>query len=99
MNTFRTTLPDGFDLPKRIARLSELAYNLWWTWQPEAQRAFRTLDYDLWENLGHNPIRLLREIGRPRLNQAANDPEYLAIYDRACASFDAYMNRRDYVDE
>ncbi len=94
MNTFRTTLPDGFNLPKRIARLSELAYNLWWTWQPEAQRIFGRLDYDLWESLGHNPIRLLREVGRPRLNQVSKDPEYLALYDGFCARFDAYMSQK-----
>jgi starch phosphorylase len=93
MNTFRTQLPNGFDLPKRIARLSELAYNLWWIWQPEAQRVFGRLDYDLWERLGHNPIRLLREVGRPRLNQASKDPEYLALFDRVFAGFDAYMNQ------
>jgi glycogen phosphorylase len=93
MNTFRTTLPDGFDLPERIARLSELTYNLWWIWQPEAQGVFRRLDYDLWERLGHNPIRLLREVGRPRLNQVATDHEYLALYDRVFASFDSYMNQ------
>jgi len=93
MNTFRTQLPNGFDLPKRIARLSELAYNLWWTWQPEAARVFGRLDYDLWERLGHNPIRLLREVGRPRLDQASKDTEYLALFDRVFASFDAYMNQ------
>ncbi len=93
MNTFRTQLPDGFDLPKRIARLSELAYNLWWIWQPEAARVFGRLDYDLWERLGHNPIRLLREAGRPRLNLASKDPEYLALFDRVFAGFDAYMNQ------
>ncbi len=93
MNTFRTQLPNGFDLPKRIARLSELAYNLWWIWQPEAQRVFGRLDYDLWERLGHNPIRLLREVGRPRLNQASKDPEYLALFDRVFAGYDAYMNQ------
>jgi starch phosphorylase len=60
MNTFRTKLPDGFNLPKRLSRLGELAYNLWWTWQPEAARLFGRLDYDLWERLGHNPIRFLR---------------------------------------
>jgi starch phosphorylase len=94
MDTFRTTLPDGFDLPKRIARLSELAYNLWWIWQPESARVFGRLDYDLWERLGHNPIRLLREVGRPRLNQAASDHEYLTLYDGVCADFDAYMNQK-----
>jgi starch phosphorylase len=90
MNTFRSKLPDGFNLPKRLARLSELAYNLWWTWQPEAGRLFGRLDFDLWERLGHNPIRMLREVGRPRLNQIAKNKEYLAAYDKVFAQFDAY---------
>jgi starch phosphorylase len=92
MNTFRSKLPDGFYLPKRLARLSELAYNLWWTWQPEAGRLFGLLDFDLWERLGHNPIRMLREVGRPRLNQAAKDKEYLATFDKVFAQFDSYMD-------
>lgn len=92
MNIFRSKLPDGFDLPKRLTRLSELAYNLWWTWQPEAARVFGRLDYELWERLGHNPIRLLREMSRPRLKQAAKDKEYLALFDRVFSSFDSYMN-------
>ena len=24
-------------LPRRVRRLGEIAYNLWWTWSPEAQ--------------------------------------------------------------
>jgi glycogen phosphorylase len=92
MTTFKTTLPKPFDLPKRIDRLGELAYNLWWTWQPEAARLFGKLDYDMWERLNHNPIRLLREIGRPRLNQVVKDNDYLELYDRIFASYDAYFN-------
>jgi glycogen phosphorylase len=95
MKQFRSTLPDGFNLPKRLARLSELAYNLWWTWQPEAARLFGRLDFDLWERLGHNPILMLREVGRPRLNQAAKDKAYLAAYDRVFADFDVYMGQTD----
>ena len=95
MNTFRTQLPDGFDLPKRLARLSELAHNLWWTWQPDAPRLFGRLDNALWERLGHNPIRFLREIDRWRLNQAAKDKEYLALFDRVFADFDSYMDQND----
>jgi glycogen phosphorylase len=95
MDTFRTQLPDGFDLPKRLVRLGELAYNLWWTWHPDAARIFGRLDYDLWERLGHNPIRLLREIGRPRLSQASKDKEYRALYDSVFADFDSYMNQTD----
>jgi starch phosphorylase len=95
MNTFRTHLPDGFDLPKRLSRLGELAYNLWWTWQPEAARLFSRMDNNLWERLGHNPIRFLREVGRPRLSQASKDKEYRDLYDRVFASFDSYMEQTD----
>ncbi len=95
MNTFRSKLPNGFDLPKRLSRLSELAYNLWWTWKPQAARAFSHLDADLWERLGHNPILFLREIGRPRLNQVAKNKEYLALYDDVFDDFDSYMNETE----
>lgn len=89
---FLTSPSQKFDLPKRIARLGELATNLWWSWHPEAARLFGRLDYDLWERLGHNPIRLLNEVGRARLNQAAKDKEYLEYYDELFKKFDAYFS-------
>lgn len=96
MNIFRTQIPPKlFDLPERIRRLGELAYNLWWTWQPEAARVFGRLDYALWERIGHNPIRLLREIEPERLEQAAQNQEYLELYDHLFSEFDFYMNRQD----
>jgi len=93
---FLTSPSQKFDLPKRIARLGELATNLWWTWQPEAVRIFGRLDYDLWERLGHNPIRLLKEIGRARLNQAAKDKDYLELYDALFEQFDAYFKKESW---
>jgi starch phosphorylase len=96
---FLTTPSQKFDLPKRIARLGELAYNLWWTWQPEATRLFGRLDYALWERLGHNPIRFLREIGRARLNQAAKDKDYLALYKTLFEKYDAYFTKTSWTQE
>jgi starch phosphorylase len=93
MDTFRAQLPLALPLPKRLRRLNELAYNLWWTWHPEAGRALGRLDYDLWEILGHNPIRFLREIKRVRLNQAARDQDYLALYDAMIADLDSYFSQ------
>lgn len=90
---FLTTPSQTFDLPKRIVRLAELATNLWWTWHPEAARVFGRLDYDLWERLGHNPIRLLNEIDKEKLNQLANDKEYLSLYDSLFETFDSYFKK------
>ena len=42
-------------LPERIARLEELAVDLWWSWHRDARQVFRTLDYRLWRATAHNP--------------------------------------------
>jgi len=96
---FLTTPSQKFDIPKRIARLGELAYNLWWTWQPEAARLFGRLDYDLWERLGHNPIRMLQEISHGRLVQAAKDQDYLTLYDALFESFDSYFTKSSWTQQ
>ncbi|MGC8855487.1 MAG: alpha-glucan family phosphorylase [Anaerolineae bacterium] len=95
MSVFHTKIPNHFDLPRRINRLGELAYNLWWTWQPDAQRLFNRIDNDLWEQLAHNPIRLLRQVPRSVLNDVAQNPAYLEIYDRVFREFDAYLGKED----
>jgi len=92
---FKSKLPNHFDLPRRIARLGELSYNLWWVWNPLAQRLFNRVDNNLWERVNHNPILFLRQIERPIWNAAAQDANYLELYDHVFADFDAYLNRKD----
>ncbi len=95
MTTFKSKLPNHFDLPRRINRLSELSYNLWWVWNPIAQRLFNRIDNNLWESVNHNPILFLRQVERPVLNAAAQDTNYLELYEKVFAEFDAYMTRKD----
>jgi len=78
-------------LPRRIERLGELAYNLWWTWNPSALRLFRRIDESLWEQAGHNPVYFLRNVKRPLLNAVANERSFLEQYDQVLATFDAYL--------
>ena len=75
-------------IPERIARLEELALDLWWSWHREARLVFRRLDYALWRSTAHNPARMLWLIPREKLEEAANDPEFLTMYDRAVAALD-----------
>jgi starch phosphorylase len=81
----------GNGLPRRIRRLSELAYNVWWTWNPDALRLFSLLDPELWDSLNHNPVKFLHLIERKELNAALADIQYLELYDRVMARFDQYM--------
>lgn len=82
-------------IPERIARLRDLAYNLWWSWHPEAQDLYRHIDADLWEEDYHNPVDFLRDVRQRKLEAAAADPAYLAEYDRVMESFDRYMAAED----
>jgi starch phosphorylase len=76
-------------LPARVSRLNELAYDLWWSWNPGAREVFRDLDYPLWRFTDHNPVLLLHLVEPERLDFAAADESFLQLYDRAVASLDA----------
>ena len=83
-----TELTQRPQMPERLARLEELATDLWWTWHRDAREVFRRLDYSLWRATAHNPVRMLRTMTGERLEAAARDPEILRLYDRAVAALD-----------
>jgi starch phosphorylase len=85
---FSPPLPNHFDLPHRLRKLADLAYNLWWSWQPGGDRLFRRLDPELWERMGHNPVQFLREVDHSRLISATKNPVYLRRYDRMVRQFE-----------
>lgn len=95
MDSFRAESDHNFSLPRRILRLGQLAYNLWWTWNPDAQRLFQRIDSDLWERTYHNPIRFLRQAGRNRLRAVTKDRYFLDFFDRVLRNFDQYMENKD----
>jgi len=91
----RRDIPNHFSLPRHIGRLGQLAYNLWWVWNPEGQMLFSQIDQALWNSVNHNPVAFLHEVERPRLNAMTNDRYYLEYYDRVLRSFDAYSKSED----
>ncbi|MBO5478991.1 MAG: alpha-glucan family phosphorylase [Clostridia bacterium] len=82
-------------LPKRINRLSEIANNLWWAWNSEYLRLFKEIDIDLWETIGKNPVKFLKQVSQEKLEQAASNQEFLKKYDKVVNDFDGYMNSKN----
>ena len=80
-------------LPAAISRLSELAYNLLWSWEPIVRALFRRLDPALWRDCGYNPVLMLGRLPQSTLQRAANDPRYLSLYRMACEAFDARVRK------
>jgi glycogen phosphorylase len=79
-------------LPAALRRLSELAYNLLWSWDHTIRSLFRRLEPALWKDTNHNPIDLLGSVSQGVLDKAASDPRFLSLYRRACDRYDAYLH-------
>ena len=82
-------------IPERIERLEELAYNLKWSWDYRARLLFKRLDPDLWKNTQHNPVKLLHDIEPVRLSAAARDPDFLRVYEVTMKALDRATRRND----
>jgi starch phosphorylase len=72
-------------IPEALSGLSELASNLHWTWDRETQGLFRTLDGELWEECGRDPLRLLAAITAEGWAQLAADEEIVGAVESAVA--------------
>jgi starch phosphorylase len=79
-------------LPESLQCLRALAFNLRWAWDHETIELFERLDRDLWEQTGHNPVRMLGTISQERLRDAAQDDTFLDHMDRLCRSNDSYLH-------
>ncbi len=82
-------------LPKRIQKLSDMANNLWWSWNTELLRLFKLIDVDLWENIGKNPVKFLKLVSQEQLERVAEDGEFLKEYDKVVQNFDSYMTSKN----
>jgi glycogen phosphorylase len=82
-------------IPDRLARLPELARDLWWTWNTQAREVFRRLDYPLWRQTAHNPVLMLRLVAQEILDARAGDEQFVRLYEEALDALDAARSARD----
>jgi len=82
-------------LPKRVAKLAEIANNVWWSWNTEFLRLFELIDKDLWESVGNNPLKFLKLIGQERIEKVVEDQEFIKNYDKTVENYENYINSKD----
>jgi glycogen phosphorylase len=80
-------------IPERLARLEELAENLWYSWHRETRALFARLNPALWEAVGYSPKAFLKSVHERQLLEAAEDPAFLHDYNQTLAAYDAYHNQ------
>ena len=79
-------------VPAELEKLSEMARNIWWSWNYEATQLFRDLDPALWKEVGQNPVLLLERMNYAKLEALAADKAILKRVNEVYAKFRAYMD-------
>lgn len=79
-------------LPEQLKCLDELAHNLWWAWDYEAQDLFKSLDEALYEEVQHNPVVLLERLSYERKEAIVKDKSLMKKVKDVYAKFRAYMD-------
>jgi starch phosphorylase len=78
------------NLPDRLRPLMELAKNLWFCWNQEAIDLFQSVDQNLWEETGHNPLAILGRLRSDRIQELLGDEGFLLEMDRVSGEFKRY---------
>src|ERR1700737_5465125 len=76
-------------IPEPLARLTELASNLFFSWHRPTRALFEDLEPELWQQVGGNLRLMLRCINQENLDRAAADRIYQERYRQVVESFDA----------
>ena len=79
------------NIPEKLLHLDELASNLWWSWQPDAEELFASIDRAAWVTCEGNPMMLLDSIPYARLEQLGQDKDFLYRLEGVYERFQEYM--------
>ncbi len=86
-------------IPEKLKFLEELARNIWWSWTPEAEELFRSVDPNAWEEVEENPIVLLENISYEKLKHLEKSEDFLSRLQHVKAMYFEYMNAQKRTDE
>jgi len=81
-------------VPERISGLIDLAYNLWWSWNPAVKMVFKQLNPQAWVESIHNPVKMLRALPEETLLAASKNPAYLRHYDLVMIRYRHEMKKK-----
>jgi starch phosphorylase len=85
-------------IPDGLKPLEEIARNLWFCWNLEAIDLFRSIDQNLWEETGHNPLAMLGLLNPDRLHELMEDEGFLLQMNRILEEFRSYMGEKKPYD-
>jgi starch phosphorylase len=97
MQALHPSLPDiptdgGIDvaIPEHFGRLPELAYNMWWSWDPRARDLWQRLSPSRWA-ASLNPLTVVQTVSAADWEALDERGPFHAAYEDVMQRFDTYM--------
>ena len=79
-------------IPSSLKKLEEMSRNLWWAWNSEGFDLFRSIDKDLFRNVGQNPVELLNRLSYDRFIELSKDERFMTRLDAVYTAFRQYLD-------
>ena len=79
------------ELPRELDQLYELAYNLWWSWTPQALDLFSQVDSAKWARY-RNPVQLLINVDPRRWVPLLDNEAFRTRYQTVIRDFEDYLD-------
>src|SRR5262245_24372051 len=79
------------ELPPALQGLNRLAANYRWTWHHETRELFRSIDKELWDAVDRNPVQLISETSRERLDRLSGDAGFLSKLKNCVECLEEYL--------
>ncbi len=86
-------------LPKELEGLQRIAYNLSWSWEPEAIKLFQRIDAELWKETRHNPVAMLGQLQQATLDLLITDEGFMSHLAMVDEKIQEYFSTRTWYEK
>jgi starch phosphorylase len=81
-------------VPAKLHKLEELARNLWWVWNSQVTDLYNSIDSEVWEQCGKNPVTFLEQVDFDKLESVEKDASLMRRIDDVYDSFKDYVTKK-----
>jgi len=81
-------------IPESFERLHDLAYNMWWTWVPEARELWQRVSPPNWVR-SPNPLTVLQTVTNGTWEALEANDSFVQLYEDVIHGLDDYLGKED----
>jgi phosphorylase/glycogen(starch) synthase len=87
------------NIPESLKALEELANNLWWCWNDDAEELFGAIDAETWIECEKNPVVFLEQIPYNKMKELEKNRSFMINLDRVHHRFVEYMKEKEHRND